>query len=124
MAPLIQQDIASGPFNTMDNDSSSTRGARQRPERPDDRRPSKPDSQSDRNGRTHQSRYLKDTKIDQELLARDNDGKAQSRRGAQNTHLNTLDSAQNNQLVIANGQQKSRPKTSENQLQNASQSRD
>lgn len=108
----------------MDHESSSTRAARSRPERPDDRRQSKPDSQSDRNGKTHQSRYLKDTKIDNELLARDNDGKAPSRRGTHNTNLNTIDSAQENQLVIANAQQKSRPKTSENQRQNLTQNRD
>lgn len=58
------------------------------------------------------------------MLARENDGKAQPRRGAHNTHLNTIDSAQNNQLVIASAQQKSRPKTSENQLQNVPHIRD
>ena len=45
---------------------------------------------------------MKDTKIDNEMLAKENDGKGQYRRAAQNTHLNTMDSAQNNQLVIAN----------------------
>lgn len=36
------------------------------------------------------------------MLAKENDGKGQYRRAVQNTHLNTMDSAQNNQLVIAN----------------------
>lgn len=86
----------------MDAEQTLTKGTRSRPERPDDRRPSKPESQSDRNGRSQQSRYLKDTKIDNEMLAKENDGKGQYRRAAQNTHLNTMESAQNNQLVIAN----------------------